>query len=92
MKTSRLVVEIDRAIERGKLHEPFRGSDVRAACPGFAHTTYCTFLPKHTLNNPDNNKVHFEKVGAGLYRRLPRSQRNSAPTPIQSIDNPNQPD
>ena len=69
MRTSRLVAEIDRAIERGKLHEPFRGSDVRAACPGFAYTTYNTFLPKHASNNP-SNKVHFEKVEPGLYRRL----------------------
>ncbi len=73
MKTSRLVVEIDRAIKRGKLHEPFRGSNVRAACSGFAYTTYSTFLPKHALNNPGNNKVHFEKVEPGLYRRLPMS-------------------
>ena len=73
MRTSRLVAEIDRAIEGGKLHEPFRGADVRAACAGFAHTTYNTFLPKHAPNNLDNNKVHFEKVGPGLYRRLPNS-------------------
>ena len=73
MRISRLVVEIDRAIEGGKLREPFRGSDVRAVCPGFAHTTYNTFLPKHTLNNPDNNKVHFERVELGLYRRLQKS-------------------
>jgi len=70
MRTSRLVVEIDRAIKEGKLREPFRGSDIRAVCPGFAHSTYNTFLPKHTLNNPDNNKVHFTKVEPGLYRRL----------------------
>ena len=70
MKTSRLVTEIDRAIARGQLHESFRPSDVRVACPGFAHTTYNTFLVKHALNNPDNNKVHFEKLERGLYRRL----------------------
>ena len=73
MRISKLVVEIDRAIEGGKLHEPFRGSNVRAVCPGFAHTTYNTFLSKHTLNNPDNNKVNFEKVEPGLYRRLLKS-------------------
>jgi hypothetical protein len=72
MKTSILVAEIDRAIQAGKLKEPFRPSDIRATCPGFADTTYKTFLPKHAINNPDNNKVHFEKVGLGLYRRLPK--------------------
>ena len=73
MRTSRLVAEIDRAIERGKLDEPFRASDVRAACPGFALKTYNQFLPKHSLNNPGNNKLHFEKVEVGLYRRLRKS-------------------
>ena len=72
MKTSRLVAEIDKAIANEQLHQPFRASDVRAACPGFAHTTYNTFLPKHARNNPDNNKIHFEKVELGLYRRLPK--------------------
>ena len=70
MKTSRLVAKIDEAIAIGLLHEPFRPSDVRAACPGFAHKTYNCFLPKHAINNPDNNIVHFEKVEPGLYRRL----------------------
>ena len=78
MRTSRLVGEIDRAIDGGKLHEPFRGADVRAACPGFAYTTYNTFLPKHALNNPDNNEVHFEKVEPGLYRRLRKYWPHSA--------------
>jgi hypothetical protein len=72
MRPSRLVAEIDRAIKAGQLHEPFRASDARAACPGFAHTTYNCFLPKHALNNPDRNKEHFEKVERGLYRRLPQ--------------------
>ena len=72
-KSKEILLEIDRAIERGKLDEPFRASDVRAACPGFAHKTYNQFLPKHSLNNPGNNKVHFEKVEVGLYRRLPKS-------------------
>ena len=73
MKTSRLVAEIDKAIASGRLLEPFRPSDVQAACPGFAHTTYKCFLPKHAINNPDNNKVHFEKVELGLYKRLRKS-------------------
>ena len=71
MKISKFVVEIDKAMAEGRLREPFRASDVRAACPGFARITYNCFLPKHAANNPDNNKVHFEKVKYGLYRRLP---------------------
>ena len=73
MRISRLVVEIDKAIVDGRLQEPFRPSDVRAACSGFAHQTYKCFLPKHAVNNPDNNKVHFEKIGLGLYKRLRKS-------------------
>jgi len=73
MKTSRLVAEIDKAIAKEQLHQPFRASDVRAVCPGFAHTTYNTFLPKHARNNPDSNKVHFKRVDPGLYRRLRKS-------------------
>ena len=72
MRPSRLVAEIDRAIARKQLQQPFRASDVRAACPGFAHTTYNCFLPKHVPNNPDRNREHFEKVERGLYRRLPQ--------------------
>jgi len=74
MRISRLVAEIDRAIDEGKLYEPFRASDIRATCQGFAHSTYNQFLPKHTISNPSNNKVHFEKVASGLYRRLRNSQ------------------
>jgi len=70
MRASRLVAEIDEAIANGQLHEPFRASDIRAVCPGFARTTYNTFLPKHIPNNPDDNRVHFEKVEPGLYKRL----------------------
>ena len=73
MKTSRLVAEIDKAIANEQIHQPFRASDVRVVCSGFAHTTYNTFLPKHVPRNPDNNKVHFERVAHGLYRRLPKS-------------------
>ena len=70
MKYSRFVVEIDNALNSGKLKEPFHGKDIRAVCPGFAPTTYTTFLPKHAMGNPDNYKVHFERVRCGLYRRV----------------------
>jgi hypothetical protein len=77
MRMSRLVIEIDKAIADGRLHEPFRPSDIRAACPGFAHQTYDCFLPKHAADSPDNNRVHFEKEEPGLYRRL--ESRNHIP-------------
>ena len=72
MRTSRFVAELDKAIQLGKLKEPFRPSDIRITCPGFANSTYNTFLPKHALKNPDNNKTYFEKVELGLYKRLPK--------------------
>ena len=70
MKTSRFVATIDQAIAREELLEPFRPSDVEVACPGFAHSTYSCFLPKHARNNPDGNKEYFERIEPDLYRRL----------------------
>ena len=70
MKTSRVVAKIDEAIAQGKLQQPFRPVEIQAACPGFAESTYHCFLPKHAQNNPDNNKVYFERVKPGVYRRI----------------------
>ena len=70
MKQSKFVIALDQAIKEGRLKEPFRPSDLRKAFGGFAHSTYGIFLPKHDSDNPDGNKVYFERVAYGLYRRL----------------------
>ena len=49
---SRFVDDIREAIRDGPLLEPFRPSDVRRACPGWARATYSTFLPAHRVDNP----------------------------------------
>jgi len=70
MKTSRFVAEIDRAIEEGRLHKPFRAEDLREAFGGFAFNTYSHFLSKHVRGN-GRYKEYFERIELGLYRRLP---------------------
>ncbi len=68
MREGKLIRAIRAGVREGRLHEPFRPRDVRAACPGFAHRTYGTFLPKHRRGNPGGNTELFIRVGRGLYR------------------------
>lgn len=78
--TSRFVKEVDRALEKGKLREPFNAACVRQVfkvvkvTPPFADKTFNSFLPKHEKDKAPHNKVkaYFERVGpvgSGLYRR-----------------------
>lgn len=68
MVDHRIYQVIVAAVESGKLRDPFRAADVRAACPGFAHHTYGTFLPKHRIDNPSGTSELFVQVSKGLYK------------------------
>jgi hypothetical protein len=48
----RVYQAIMTAVISGALPEPFTISDFRSACPGFADTTYRSFLAKHEAHNP----------------------------------------
>ena len=62
------ITSIREAVAAGRLNQPFRAADVKAACPGWANSTYSTFLSKHCQGNPGGNTVHFVWVARGLYR------------------------
>lgn len=66
----RVITAIDKALQTTKLKQPFRSSDFRSTCPGFAEKTYTTFLAKHSLGNPGKNTQYFKRVGRGLYKRI----------------------
>ena len=69
--SKRIVADIDRALEDGRLEPNFRAADVRRACPGWGWRTFNVFLPKHRLGNPGGNSVLFVQNSDGTYSRVP---------------------
>ena len=67
---SRFVQDIRRAVREGRLAQPFRGSDVERACPGWGRRTYHVFLGKHRVGNPGGYIAYFIRVDPGVYRLL----------------------
>jgi len=70
MKTLQVYSAIVTAVKLGTLLEPFTSNDFRAACPGFSHGTYTTFLAKHSEGNPDGNSELFEQKSPGCFKCL----------------------
>ncbi|PCJ72100.1 MAG: hypothetical protein COA62_06015 [Rhodobiaceae bacterium] len=67
----KFIGKIRKEVSSGKLAEPFRSTDVEKSCPGFAKSTYTTFLAKHSVGNPGKTTELFERVDRGLYRLKP---------------------
>lgn len=65
---SQFMEDIRRAVREGRLEQPFRGSDVERACPGWGKRTYSVFLGKHRVGNPGKYTAYFVRVSQGLYR------------------------
>lgn len=63
----RFVDAIRRAQNEERLPKRFTATDVRQACPGWAHDTYTTYLNRHCLGNPDGNTVYFMRQGRGAF-------------------------
>lgn len=61
---------IVKAIETGRLAEPFTTRDFEESCPGFGSGTYNAFLYKHRLGNPGGNSELFRRVGPGQFECL----------------------
>ncbi|MFX0138024.1 MAG: hypothetical protein ACFFDN_30560 [Candidatus Hodarchaeota archaeon] len=61
---------IVKAVENGKLKEPFNTKDFRKACPGLGEGTYKAFLYKHRLGNPDKNTELFKRVSTGIFKLI----------------------
>ncbi len=64
---SKFMEDIRRAVRDGRLPAKFRPSDVRAACPGWATSTYGVFLPKHRVGNPGGYSEYFVQNEDGSY-------------------------
>jgi hypothetical protein len=58
------------AVNSGRLQEPFRKQDFRAACPGFGNGTYHAFLWKHRKGNPGGNFELFSLVSPAQFECL----------------------
>jgi len=69
-----LLCRIGRAVEKGKLKEPFRAADVKKACPGNRDGTYSGTLSRHRKGNPGGNPAYFKRVAPGSYRLLKKSR------------------
>ena len=61
---------IVKAVNSGKLKEPFGNHEFRSACPGFGEGTYQAFLYKHRKGNPGGASELFELVSKGQFRLL----------------------
>ena len=66
-KASRFMGDIKEAVRTGRLKEPFRAADVKAACPGWSDRTYSNFLPKHRKSNPGGYTEYFLQHPDGSY-------------------------
>ena len=64
---SDFVSAVRSAIREGKLKTPFRAKDVKEACPGWAASTYSTYLSKHRVGNPGGYTAYFRRHEKGLY-------------------------
>lgn len=61
---------IIKAVEEGRLKEPFSTNDFLRSCPGLGVGTYKAFLYKHRLGNPGYATELFEQVGVGIFKLL----------------------
>jgi hypothetical protein len=70
MANHKVYSAIVRAVEDGKLKEPFGQDDFRRSCPNLAEGTYKAFLHKHRKGNPGGASELFELVKPGQFRLL----------------------
>ncbi|MGB6464212.1 MAG: hypothetical protein WBF38_08330 [Nitrosotalea sp.] len=61
---------IVKAIQDGRLKEPFSLSDFRYACKGFGSGTYKAFLAKHRIDNPGHYAELFVRTARGRFKLL----------------------
>ena len=64
---SRFYSDVKKAVESGKLKEPFTNDDVRKACPGWANDTYESFFAKHRKGNKGGFTEYFIRHSYGVY-------------------------
>ena len=67
-KSNKAYLLIVKAIDQGKLNEPFHRDDFRSTCPGLSEGTYRSFLYSRRLGNPGRRPELFKKVSPGMFR------------------------
>src|SRR5690349_8507823 len=70
MAAHRVYEALVKAVEEGRLVEPFGRDDFRRACLGLGEGTYNAFLDKHSRGNPGRNSDLVERVAPGRFRLL----------------------
>jgi hypothetical protein len=70
MAAHRVYEALVKAVEQGRLAEPFGKGEFRCTCPGLGEGTYHAFLYKHSLGNPGGNSELVERVAPGRFRLL----------------------
>ncbi len=65
-----VLIAIQNAIKNKKLKKKFNNPDIIKACPGFAHSTYASYLPKHRKGNPGGYIEYFKRNSDGTYSLL----------------------
>jgi hypothetical protein len=65
MRKSMLLENIKKARIRGKISYKFRPKDVQEKCPGFARSTYYSFLSRHIQGK--EYKEYFIRYSRGIY-------------------------
>jgi len=66
-KVYKLIV---KAVQNGKLKEPFTSHDFRKACSGLGEGTYNAFLWKHRLGKPGSNTELCERISPGKFKLI----------------------
>ncbi|MCD6127490.1 hypothetical protein J7J18_04195 [bacterium] len=65
MKKSSLLEDIKKARIKGKISYRFRPKDLKEKCPGFAVSTYYSFLSRHISGK--KYKQYFIRHSRGVY-------------------------
>jgi hypothetical protein len=70
MAKHKVYIAIVKALEEGRLKEPFSNNDFRNACTEFKKGTYNAFLWKHRKGNPLDESELFELLGPNTFRLI----------------------
>ena len=65
MRKSQLLESIQKARIKGKVPYKFRPKELRETCPGFARSTYYSYLSRHIRGK--KYKQHFIRHERGIY-------------------------
>jgi DNA invertase Pin-like site-specific DNA recombinase len=79
--TRSLADEIIEAVRAGRLSKTFDIAGIRTACPGWARSTYTTFVGHHATGR-GRSPVKLVRVGRGMYRLNELNHPGGAPVSL----------